>query len=587
MARVPVVLPREGLLQPLRVPTLNLDAGPGVFGADVARGLGNIGAVSSDIALDLKRRKDAAEASEIIGTTAAAALDLFKNPESGLLTRKMKGASGVTNEATERLGALWADAEAQATSAATRLIVKEHARRQIAQDTEAAANHEISERENYADWSAGKLIQSSVERSALTPMDAQVAGQAAADVAAAVKMRLQGRASPEEIAQAQSEAVSALHATRVSSLLAQGANSDAIALYGEIESQLTSEHRTKVAPSIRAARDLLAEQEFTDSMLSKHPDNRKAALDEAHATLSGKAEDDAVTAINNRYNEIDSARQDAQRVVVSAGWKAFARRTKVADIPRDIFAALPGETIQAMKNQEEADANRTPGPRHTDPAVFGEWMNRPSEEKVLPEFAPQNYAGSITPSDIRFMQILVADILSTERGVTRAGREFASPRLDTQSVAGIISTAVLENAPYLDAPSNKKLADERQGMFVSYVRANLDAKIAETGKNPTREDVRKIIDEALIKVTRHVDDPGAWNLFEFNEVKARRFEVRPGERFTPTETGGVQIPQEDLGIPAEDLALIDAALRLRGQVPTDALRREMYSRRNPAEGVSP
>jgi hypothetical protein len=570
--RVPIVGPQ---IDPtaLRIPAVNLDAGPESFGAGIARGLGNVGETAFAIDQDKRRQADAAAVVDLVGTATNAANSVLSDPENGILNRQMKDAIGATADAGKQLARVWKDAATAATSDNQKAVIRETATRQITAALETVRRHEADQTAKYHDWSAGQMIKANLELAASMPLDDATADDAIAHSRAAVDLRMKGRVDEAQLAQLRDQATSEIQAARLDALDAGGDTAGFLKLFDRVRDQLsaTPGSNGERSPRDRFSRvamqtfDLVKEQSLTDSYLKRFPNSTDmgAALDAVHADLSGPEEEHVAQAAKVRYQERESAANASGRELTDRGW-AYVETGKFAAMPPSLRTALDDANPHAlieMSNEVERRSRQDAGPSETDPQAWGDFMYTSPPDLAKPDNDPRiKYAGKFTANDMQRAIDYRAAILNEQRGLTRTGAEIQrhGPTLDRQGIESAVSDAWKAAGLYKKDPDKS-----RYGAFSIYVHNAIDEfQDAQTPpRRPDAKELQAIMDRGLIKGER----VRPW--YQFNQ-DIRAFEARPEDTFVP-EKGATQAPAP-AAVDAER-ARIESALRSVGIAnPTDA-----------------
>jgi hypothetical protein len=416
------------------------------------------------------------------------------------------------------------------------------------------SRNERKQTEDFNDQSAIARIAAASEAAAKYRTQPEVIASSIAQAEDAVATRAKAKGwSDEVVAEEMAAARSGVYASALQAMVSNNEHAMFLDAYQKVEGQLTAKDHAVFAKVNAATSDLVTEQATVQTIVDKHPNDFAAAIGEARATLSGKMEEDVIGAINVRFKEKAEARTEYQRVVTDDVWRAFeAGGERVSAIPRDKFVqfeAFNGEGVARMKQIEEANANQPSGPKRSDLEVYGDWIYQTKEWKIDPKNDPRLLKGKVSDSDLRYMMKEVEDFKNEERGLLMSGASPRGPATDRQTVQGMISTSILENAslftPVDLSEEAKDDADAKRGAFARYVRDQVDAfQVANKGRNPDRIEAQKIIDEGLIEGVR----PVKW----WYDKEVRRFEAKPGDVFP--ESTAPQIPPDDRARISQKLA---------------------------------
>lgn len=570
--RVPVVTGPSVAQDPLRIPAVNLDAGPEVFGAGIARGINDLGKVAQEEALRQKREAIGLDAMTQIAA-AQTAVDELKQEAL------QKGMAEVVDPAfvktySERSGKVWQDAGAASKSKEARLVVGQAASRDHVAFMDTIHGHVAKETDRYREFQGKSLIEGAITSVARDPMNEKGVAAAMADSAAAIKLVWGSSLTPKELKAEQEKNASSINAARLSSLDAQHRSGEFLALFEEVKGTLDAKQRERFDAVAVATSDLEKEQAATDAIFEKHPNDPALAYAEARK-LSGAMEENVTRALSTRFDQADAADRAQQQADLDAAWGVYIQHGTTNAIPRDLYSRVMAKNPLAIKAMQD-DATRkakeaASGPEATDFKAYGDWLMLPESEKLLPQNDPRSaLAGKVSEVQMERAIESVRDVRNAMVGVNRAGAKKAGTPLDRQTVDSMISDA---------AKLARIKRPEAVAGFHSYVRDRVDDLSASKGERATREDVQQIIDEALIK-----GENVGGAMFGFVDPNIRQYQAKPGETFRPFDA--TTAPKTE-GIPADELALIDAAIRGKGMTPTDELRRQYFAWRHAQDGAKP
>ncbi len=540
---------------------------PNAFGQETAEVIGRAGAA---LTVQSNAQQAAQERADYVRVNAD--LATFDSERQALtdaaLQKNGKDAIGASADAYAAIEARAKELSAGLANDSQRDKFVPNAQRMATDARSAVLRHEAKQAEVLADQSAVARIANASNAAAKYP---EMISGALADADSAVASRAVANGWSDEITQAQqAEARSGVLSSVLGALDGAANHSEFLKFYVAHEGELTSKDREHWSKVYAQTDDLTKQQATVDGILKNNPNDQRAAIDAARATLSGKEEENAVQAIKVRFAERDEVRKDYERGVLDKAWEAFeAGGSRLSAVPRETLLqmrAFSGETEQQMKNIEEQDANRSSSPKRSDLALWGNWILQSPEWKRDPKNHPMTVLrGKVTDEDMRYALREVEDLNNFARGLSAAGKTPAGPSLDNETTQGMVDTAIRENAAFF-YEGDKITSDEKVGGFEKYVRNEVDAFQAHEGRRPNRIEAQKIIDEALIEGERKT---GKWYLVD---TDIRKFEAKRGDAFVPDKEQVVEAP---VGIPSADAARIEAILRNAGR-PSDPVSIRQY-----------
>jgi len=396
--------------------------------------------------------------------------------------------------------------------------------------------------------------------------------------------------SPEHQATALSDANSSVYASMLRAQDNQGAHADFIKTFEAVQGQLNAKDLDEFSKAYKktadeaavyaaAAEIYKANSTFVHGRLVRL--SEQGAYDAANlAPVSIRK--DVIQEVHRMVAEAKSADDHRRQNLNDTAWRLY-QSGGTAAIPMSVRSQMDGQALQGIKNAAEQDAyGPTWRPTVADDRVYYDWLALPELDKITPDNDPRTVLSGHVSTER--MERAINDwraIRDQSLGIKKNAGPAGKPK-GTVVERGTIDSMIRDAAPRGVLGGRKNVYATRFGRFHDYVRDRVADQEEETGVKATREDVQKIIDEGLIK-----GEAVGGAVFGLVDPDIRKYEAEPGQTFRPFATPALVSVIPVGGIPADELAQIDAAIKGKGQTPTDELRRQLYERAHAAATVKP
>lgn len=161
---------------------------------------------------------------------------------------------------------------------------------------------------------------------------------------------------PEEAAQAQlRQNRTAVVAGAVTAALGREQLGIARQLLDQYKSVMDGSVHQELMSKLQENSNRVVAQSFADRMFSKYPGNPTAAMREIRASLSGRAEDMAITQIASRYTEARATREFSNAASYDQAYQLMiVGDTSFNDLPQDVKLSLTAPQVTSLINAQNS-----------------------------------------------------------------------------------------------------------------------------------------------------------------------------------------------------------------------------------------
>lgn len=539
------------------------------FGEGVARAGLRVGAALTNQSEAMQHAANVADTARVDSELATFQIDRMNLTDEGL-QRQGQAAVGATPDTVAKI--LDAAKERARNLANDRQRNKFilHAQEMVASSKAALMRHESGEATTLADNSATARIVNAGDAAARYWTQPEVIAGSLKEAESAVNSRADAQGwTPEIRAAAQADAKSGVLSSVMASMDTQGAHAAFIKFYQEHEGELSAADRVKFAKvyqttadaaNVYAAADAIYKANSTFDANGKLVRLSEQAAYDAANQAPVAIRKDVIQEVNRMVGEAKEADNTRRVTLDRTAWQLF-ERGGIKAIPMAVQAEMDGSVLQQMKTAERVSVAAGPEPMDWD--AYGAYEAQLPEDRITKgNTALDRLLGKVPRSILKEKIDEETVIRDQTLGLRTSGAAIKGPSLDRQGIAGVISTAILENGGLFETPETISERNTLKGKFARFVRTEADAFQAKEHRNPNYDEMQGIIDRGLIEQTR---PSGPWGWFS---TTRRAFEETPqATSSTPT------VP----AMPATTRAAIVEKLRSGGFAITEANIQKQYA----------
>lgn len=527
---------------------------PESFGAGIAKGVVDASTVVGNIAGQEILQNDR---QSVLGITSVAS-KMYTEKVIEYTSKLLADAKGITAQAEIDFAQIQKDALKETTNPRQARLVQEALQHQAIAHLGTTRAHEAHQFKATTVTYADDMLRSAIDSVKPDPMNEETAWVAKHNAAASAANKYEGLTA-EQMTQRKAEAVSGVTSSQLQSLLEQGKTADFLVLYPQVKNELVGNDADKFSKYATETVDLTVVQKLTGDFYSSNPDNMNAALDSARSVLTGKQENDVVSALKTRYAEVEAGKTQLQRDDIDRAKQQFRDGGyRVSAIARDVYARINEknpEILISLDSLQEQHASVKRATIQSDAVAYQKWWEQTDDEKAAPSGDPLLIAPLMSESDYQTMVRYRAEILANIGGFDRASEK----KTWTEGELGKLITSrfadVYKNQSGNNANRFKKYDGAVRDAIKNYQALN-------NGAYPSYEDIEKEITYQLVEGARV-----GQGLFG-GDTKGRRFQTRlGGEEFRPYDVSAPGVDPLDVvnTVPPADSAEIATRLRAKGK----------------------
>ena len=545
--------------EPLRIPTLSIDAGPEAFGAGIARGLGVVANNLDEIATDKLRTAVNADVADVGGAAQRATNDVWIAAKSKLM-REAEGSAKVALDAHKKI---YAEAEAAAKSPHAKSVIHALGIQSANQLAGQTMSHEAEQKQAYDDWMVVEFSKTQRGAAALDAKNWVAADIAMANGGAAIRAHLHGEDVDNQVAIFESS----VNAARLQALIDARDNSGFLEIWDEVKDSLTAADKGHFSPTAANVTDLQQVVTEADKWYTKFPaSEEKALLAVKDGGYTPSVRVDLESRLRTMYGtaatdkqRVDNADADRLHALWNDGGENFSL------VPRDLYARVNATNPALITSLMQSTERGSRGERVTrsDSDIYTMLAYLTKAERLDPQNEPSIYINKLTTDAFQHFVQLKADAVAERDGFDKVSQK---PTYG----AGEISKLIKDSFSPIYNPDSKGFA-KRFHAFDGLVRSRIEHFQANNHNQlPSFAELEGYVAWALTKGVRV--DAGLFG----TDLKGFRYEsltAPGGEVFDPYDkTKSTEDPLDVVNyVPMEDAARIAAMIRARGGTPSSEL----------------
>jgi hypothetical protein len=552
--------PLPGVRRTAAETALSTGAGVERARAGTAQAFGSLAGQVSQIALDTRSQlieRETKRADEVALLDAENRLSTWEqqrlyDPEAGAFAQRGKNALGLPETIAQEYTDLAGEVEASlGTDRQREAFAKLRQRRGLDLDL-SIRRHVFQQMQAYEGEELNAAISTSKDAAIANALDPRRVGEELTRAVTAIRTHgPRVGLGPEQIEKQISDVQTAVHVGVIDRLLATDNIRTAEVYFEETKGQISGDALARVEKALEEGGLRKAGQTKADEILAAGG-TLTEQREKARAIDDPKLRDEVMGRIEHEANVRDRAEREAEENRLRTAYDLVDRYKDVKAIPPGQWSQLTGSARSALRHYAEALTQGVP--IKTDlPTYYGLMQQAANEPDVFARRNLLEFRGKLDEQEFKQLAGLQ---LSIRSGETKAADKVLNGFRTTNSI-------VDDTLTLFGVDPNAKATTE-EGKSVAQLRRMLDRRVEThanlTGKDPTNEDVQRMLDELL---STSVTVKGSWwNIFP------------GGKPFNDTTRSILTLTVGD--IPAAERKQVEDALRSAGRPVSDATILDLY-----------
>lgn len=480
---------------------------------------------------------------------------LVYNDKDGLITKKEANAIGAHEDYQPKFSKYNDELAATAKNETQRSMFSKARSQQESDLSDTISRHLSKELEDYKQSSFKNGVSVSIDDAISNYQKPGYVDQAIRNQNVRIQDYAKHNGLPPEEETALSLAASTkVHEGVIGRMIAQGLDQAAEGYYKKYSNQINGTSKDNIEKALEIGSTLGGSQRAASTIMASYGDNEAEALKAARNINNPKLQEATVKQVKERFQEVDSAKKQAENVLMD---KVFNQIDESGKRPDNMTYA-----ILSPEGKKQADAYYEHRSKATEPNTdwkkFTDLMimaDTPALREQFLKIDPWTYRDSLGDSEYKK--------LVTVQGEMRKKNPKAEQEANGyRSATEVVNRTLVENGIPIPKTNDKGTNVTRYNDLMR----NLDLKVSEykevnkTQKIPT-EELQKIVDSLVI--SGKVEGSGLFGFFQSN---VKPFEKEPGQKLKFDKEATFK------DIPSVDKMRITAMLRAKNkQVSQDAI----------------